>query len=179
MNTQSKFLPDSVAGALKSVAWRVAGAVLLCVGLWLAFALIFHNPYLDGFGAAGNMGRQGWGGNIVGALRYLIGFIPALFVFLCVARRGLVLMLNMNDDGAPEYNLLKGFIAVCAGAAGFGMMMPSSTFGGLAGVLVATDVGSVIGGWTVLAGIFALGVFVVLGAVVLHIKWVHVRSGGR
>jgi len=176
MNTQSKFLPDSVSGALKNIAWRVAGGLLLAVGLWLVLALIFHNPYLDGFGAAGNMGRQSIAGNIVGIFRYAIGFVPAMFVFLCVARRGLVMMGGAHGDDAPEYNFLRGFIAVCMGAAAFGMLAPASTFGGLAGVLAATDMTALIGGWTVLVGIVCLGVFVVLGAAVLHIKWSHLRA---
>ncbi|MBD5400395.1 DNA translocase FtsK [bacterium] len=176
MSEQSKFLPDSVAGALKKLAWRVAGAVTLGLGAWLTFALMFHNPYLTGFAAAGNMGTQSIIGNVVGVVRYLIGFMPALFVFLCVARRGFVLMLNMSDDSAPEYNLLKGFIAVCAGAAGFGLLVPSSTFGGLAGACVATDISALVGGWTVLFGILFLCVFIVMGGIVLHIKWSHVKS---
>ncbi len=176
MDTQSKFLPDSVAGALKSLVFRGAGAALMVVGIWLTAALIFHDPYLDGFAAAGTLGRQGIMGNIVGAVRYLIGFVPAMFVFLCMARRGLVMLAGWRDDNAPEYNFMRGFIAVAAGAAGFGMIMPSATFGGLAGAVAAADMTALIGGWAALVGMALVGVFFVLGGVVLHVKWAHVRA---
>ncbi len=176
MDTQSKFLPASVAGALKSLMWRVAGAGLMVVGIWLAIALIFHNPYLDGFAAAGTMGRQTIMGNIVGVVRYLIGFVPALFVFLCVARRGLMLLTRRADDIAPEYGFMRGFLAVIAGAAGFGMVLPGGTFGGLAGAIVSADVSSLIGAWAVLPGLVCIGIFAVLGGMTLHIKWAHVRA---
>lgn len=176
MDTQSKFLPASVSGALKSLAFRAAGAAILVLGIWMSGALIFHNPYLDGFAAASTMGRQSIMGNLVGVVRYLIGFVPALFVFLCVARRGLVMLTGARDENAPEYNFMRGFIAVCLGAAGFGMIMPGGTFGGMAGAVAATDVASLVGAWAVLPGILCVGLFFVLGAMVLHIKWAHVRS---
>ena len=176
MDTQSKFLPDSVAGALKSLLYRAAGAALMVCGIWMTLALIFHDPYLDGFAAAGTFGRQGIMGNIVGVVRYLIGFVPAMFVFLCVARRGLVMLARWGAENAPEYNFMRGFIAVCAGAAGFGMILPGGTFGGLAGAVVANDVVSLIGGWSAMLGMLCIGVFLVLGGMLLHIKWAHVRT---
>lgn len=176
MDTQSKFLPDSVSGALKSLLLRAFGAVLLVLGIWLTGALIFHDPYLDGFAAAGTFGDQGVIGNIVGGMRYLIGFVPAMFVFLCVARRGLVMLARWSEENAPEYNFMRGFVAVCAGAAGFGMIMPGATFGGLAGVVASADVTSLIGGWAALLGIVCVAVFFVLGGMILHIKWAHVRA---
>ena len=129
MDTQSKFLPDSVSGALKSLAFRALGAVIFVLGVWMTAALVFHNPYLDGFAAASTMGRQGFMGNAVGAVRYLIGFLPALFVMLCVSRRGLVMLTGARDENSPEYNFMRGFIAVCAGAAGMGRILPGDTFG--------------------------------------------------
>ncbi|MDE5615779.1 MAG: hypothetical protein K2I81_03030, partial [Alphaproteobacteria bacterium] len=139
MDTQSKFLPDSVAGALKTLLFRTFGAALMIAGIWLTVGLVFHDPYLDGFAAAGTFGRQGIVGNVVGAVRYLVGFVPALFVFLCLARRGLVMLAGWHDDSAPEYNFMRGFIAVAAGAAGFGMILPGAVFGGLAGALAGAD----------------------------------------
>lgn len=148
----------------------------MVAGVILAAGLLFHDPYLDGFAAAGTMGRQGLIGNIVGFARYAIGFIPAMFVFLCMARRGLVMMTGMRDENAPEYNFMRAFIAVCAGAAGMGMLAPGATFGGLAGAVAAADMTSLVGAWTVLAGVLAMAVFVWMGARVLHIKWMHVRA---
>ena len=56
MEKQSKFLPDRVSGALKSLIKRIAGGVLLAIGLWALWALFFFNPYLNGFAAASTFG---------------------------------------------------------------------------------------------------------------------------
>ena len=176
MEKQSKFLPDRVSGALKSLIKRIAGGVLLAVGLWALWSLVFFNPYLDGFAAASTFGEQSVMGQVVGFLRYGVGFIPAMFFILCIARWGLAWVAGWEEDVAPEYNFLRCFVALCMGAAGFGLLMPSATFGGLAGCLVATDVASVIGGWGLIIGILCVGGFFVLGALLLHIKWVHVKS---
>lgn len=177
MEKQSKFLPERVSGALKSLAKRVIGGVILAVGLWAVFALMFHNPYLDGFAAASTFGNQSLMGNIVGFVRFGIGFVPALFLFLCIARWGLVLLCGWGADStAPEYNFLRGFIAVCLGAAGLGLVAPNATFGGLAGVIVASDVGALIHGWGIIVGILCVAGFLVLGAILLHIKWSHVKQ---
>ena len=179
MDNQSKFLPDSVAGALKSLVWRAFGAALILIGVWMIGALVFHNPYLDGFGAASTVGNQTFMGNIVGFVRYMIGFVPAMFVFLCVARRGFVLALGRDDSSAPEYNFLRGFVAVCAGAAGFGMILPGGTFGGLVGCIAADDVASLIGAWAVGVGVLLLGIFFVIGGMLLHVRIAHVRAALR
>lgn len=146
------------------------------LGVWLVFALVFGDPYLNGFAAAGGFGKQSLVGNIVGFIRYGIGFVPALFLFLCLARTGLSFMLNRPAERAPEYNLLRGFIAVCAGAAGLGAMAPSGTLGGLAGSIVANDIGGILGGWTVLAGILFFGVFVLIACRLLNIKLSDLRG---
>lgn len=176
MSNNSRFLPERMSGALKSMAWRVFGACLMLLGLCLTWGLFFHNPYLDGFAAASTFGNQSWIGQIVGFLRYAIGFMPTLFVFLCMIRGGLALMVKWTDDTAPEYNVLRGFIATFIGASGFGLLVPSATFGGLAGAIVANDlvpllgtVGAVVSGLVLIAG------FVLIGARLLHIKWVHVN----
>ena len=58
MAKASRFFPESVSVALKSLIKRIFGGVLVIVGLWALFALIFYNPYLDGFGVASTFGNQ-------------------------------------------------------------------------------------------------------------------------
>ena len=176
MEKQSHFLPERVSGALKSMTKRIVGVVLMLVGLWALFALFFHDPYLDGFAAASTFGNQSFMGQVVGFIRYGVGFVPAMFLFLCLSRFGLSLTANWEESNAPEYNILRGFIALCMGAIGFGLIMPSATFGGLAGYLVAADVLSVIGNWGIIFGVLALCAFFYLAATLLHIKWTHVKS---
>ena len=176
MEKKSSFLPESVSGALKALSKRVCGGVMLVIALWAAVALVLFNPNLDGVTAASTFGNQSIMGNIVGGLRFVIGFIPALFFILCVARWGLVWLMNWDTDAAPEYNFLRCFVAVCVGAAGFGMIVPSSSFGGMIGALAATDVSSLIGNWTVMVGVALVLVFAALASVLLHIKWVHIKS---
>lgn len=179
MSKQSKILPERMSGALKSMAWRAFGATLMVLGFCLVWALFFHDPYLDGFAAAGTFGDQSFLGQIVGFLRYGIGFVPTLFVLLCMIRGGFALSFNRGDDTTPEYNILRGFIATFIGASGFGLIVPSATFGGLAGAIVANDLGGMIGGWTLLVGIACLAGFVIMAAGLLHIKWVHVVAVSR
>lgn len=176
MKSESKFLPDRVSGALKSFMRRACGAVILLIGIIALLALFFHNSYLDGFACASTFGNQSFMGNVIGFLRYMIGFMPTLFLILCVLRWGVSLAMNWVDEFAPEYNILRGFIAICAGAAGFGMVVPSATYGGLAGVIVANDISSLIGGWCVLLGLICMGVFFVMAAMLLHITLDHVKS---
>lgn len=166
-----KFLPDRVSGALKNLVRRIIGGALLLFGIWLTFALIFHDPYLNGFAVASNFGDQSVMGNIVGFVRYSIGFIPAIFLFLCVARLGLGLFLNRDDSHTPEYDLLRGFIAICAGSAGLGAMSVGATYGGLAGSIVATDLYSIFGKITPLFGIAFFCVFVLMAGKLLNIKF--------
>ncbi len=179
MERHSKFLPDSVSGALQRGLKRLFGALLVLCGVWAVFALVFHNPYLDGFAAASTFGRQSVMGNIVGMFRYAVGFVPALFVMLCAVRGGFALMMGRVGESMPEYNFLRGFVAVCAGAAAFGCIMPSQTYGGMVGVLVASDIASLIGKWTPLVGMAALGVFFLLAASLLHVKLAHIRMALR
>ena len=179
MARQSNFLPESVSNALKSITKRAAGGVLLALALWALYALVFFNPYLDGFAAASTFGEQSVMGQIVGFLRYGIGFVPSMFLILCIARWGLAWLAGWESDATPEFNFIKCFIAVCAGAAGFGLIAPADTFGGLAGCIVAADVSGLIGAWGALVGIAALGIFIVMGARLLHIKWSHIKSAAQ
>ena len=176
MSKDSRFLPERMSGALKSMAWRVFGATLMLLGVCLCWALFFHNPYLDGFATASTFGTQSWFGQVAGFMRYGIGFVPTLFVFMCMIRGGLALMINWSDDATPEYNILRGFIATFVGAAGFGMVMPGATFGGLAGAIVSNDMSLLIGGWAISVGLLCIALFIYMAACLLHIKWAHVRA---
>lgn len=179
MAKESKFLPQRVSDALKSLLARVFGAVVCVFGIWATFALLFYNPYLDGFGVASSFGDQSLMGYIVGVVRYAVGVIPGLFVFLCVARWGAATVIGLDSGDAPEYNFLRGFIAVCMGAAGFGLLVPSASFGGMFGAIVASDVSALIGSWAVIPGIFCVLGFLVMGGMLLHVKWAHVRGALR
>lgn len=176
---ESKFLPDSVSGALKKLLSRIIGGALMVLGLWAVFALIFHNPYLDGFAAAGTLGRQGLMGQVASFARYAVGFVPAMFVFLCIARLGYARLAAWQSDVPPEYNFLRGFIAVCMGSIGFGLIAPSTTFGGITGAIAAGDIGTLIGSWGLLVGFVALAAFALMAGLILHIKWTHVRASLR
>ena len=174
MKSQSKFLPDSVSGALRSLLRRVFGVAVLFVGALLLLALMFHNSYLDGFACASSFGEQSIFGNIVGFVRYIIGWVPAAFLMLGIMRWGVSMAMNWESEYAPEYNILRGFIAVCAGATAFGLIAPNATYGGLFGAIVASDVGGLIGNWCVLLGLICLGLFVFMAGMLLHINWSHV-----
>ena len=179
MAGQSKFLPQRVSDALKSLAARTFGAVVCVLGIWATFALLFYNPYLDGFGVASSFGNQSIMGYVVGMVRYAVGVIPGLFVFLCIARWGGATLIGLDGADAPEYNFLRGFIAMCLGAIGFGMLMPSASCGGIFGAVAASDISALIGVWTVIPGIFCVLGFLVMGGMLLHVKWTHVRGALR
>ena len=176
MEGQSKFLPERVTGALKSLARRIAGIAVVALGVWAIFALLFLNPYLDGFATASTLGTQSVMGNVAAFLRYAIGTVPALFLLLCIVRAGCVRVANWDEQNAPEYNMVRIFVALCLGVAAFGLIFPRGAFGGLAGAIVASDLGALIGGWKILVGIVALAGFLLLGGMILHIRWSHVRA---
>ena len=79
---KSNFLPERVSGALKSLTQRIIGACVCVVALWAVFAMLFYNPYLDGFGVSSTFGNQSIMGYLVGMVRYAVGVIPGLFLFL-------------------------------------------------------------------------------------------------
>ncbi len=174
MGAQSKFLPDSMSGALKAMVGKLVGVALFLVAAWAVLALLFHNPYLDGLSAAGNFGNQSIMGNTVGLLRYTVGFVPALFLLMCLARYGATLVLGFGADSTPEYNLLRGFVGVCLGAAGFGLIAPRTTFGGMIGSIVAADVSGLVGGFGILIGVLCLAGFFVIAGILLHISFADV-----
>ena len=180
MAKQSKFLPDSLSGALKGLIARCFGAVVCLFGIWWVGALVFYDPYLDGFAVASTFGNQSVIGLLVGTVRYAIGVVPSLFVALYILRWGFMRMVGVVDENAtPEYNLLRAFIAVCVGAVGFGLVMPASTYGGMFGAIAAMDIGGLIGRWVVPIGLVCVGVFFVMAGMLLHIKMAHIKFGVR
>jgi len=171
MAEQSKFLPDSVSGALRALGVKICGIVVFLIGVCLILALVLNNSYLDGFSVASNFGSHGFVGNIISFSRYSVGFIPSLFLFLCLARYGFVLVSGKEYEHTPEYNILRGFIALCLGSVGFGLLVPRSTYGGMLGAIASGDLVGLIGGVGILIGICCLTAFFILAGVLLHIKW--------
>ena len=172
---KSKFLPERVSGALKSLTQRIVGGCIFALCVWAVFALLFYNPYLDGFAVSSNFGNQSVMGYVVGLARYAFGVIPALFLFLCLARWGATMMLALSYEHLPEYNFLRGFIALCLGCVGFGLILPSGTYGGIFGAVAAADVTHLMGGASVVVGILCMVGFFVMGGMLLHVRMEHLR----
>ena len=122
MEKNSHFLPASISSILRKLALRGVGIVLCLISIWLIFSLFMSDPFLSGFAAQGNFGKQSFIGNIVGFSRYMIGFIPTLFVFACLGRFGVSLFIGWDEERAPEYNFLRGFVTLCFGTSGLGLM---------------------------------------------------------
>ena len=85
MAKKSKFLPESISGALKNLWGRVFGGLVFILGAWATLALLFYNPYLDGFGVAISFGNQSVMGWIVGTVRYGVGVVPGLFLLMYIS----------------------------------------------------------------------------------------------
>ncbi|HNY25085.1 MAG TPA: DNA translocase FtsK [Alphaproteobacteria bacterium] len=176
MANKSKFLPERFSSALKSLFWRIVGLGLLFLGAWFSLALLFHNPYLNGFAVGSSFGDQSIIDYVVGFIRYGVGFIPTLFLFLCIGRTGISLVMNWDAERAPEYNMLRGFIAICMGAAGLGTVFPSTSFGGMFGSIVSNDLSAAFGGWTFVFGIVFFAIFMAIAGKMLNIKWQDLRN---
>ncbi|MBN1325118.1 MAG: DUF87 domain-containing protein [Alphaproteobacteria bacterium] len=176
MSNKANFLPERFSNALKSLGMRVVGIIILFFGIFLSIALLFHNPYLDGFAVSSDFGTQGVIDYVVGFIRYSIGFIPALFLFLCLVRSGISFIMNWDDERAPEYNLLRGFVAICLGAAGLGTVSPANSFGGLIGSVVSHDLSSLFGSWVFVFGIAFFIMFLLIAGKMLNIKLNDLRS---
>ena len=176
MERKSKFLPESVSLMLRNLSLRALGILLCIIALIMVLNLFFSNPYLSGFAVKGTFGTHGIIGNIVAFSRYVIGFIPTLFLFLCLGRFGLSLLVGWQEDREPEYNFLRGFVALCIGAAGLGLIVPTKSFGGLCGAIVAADLKSVLGILMMPVGILLFLAFLVLAGILLHIKWYYVKQ---
>ena len=175
-SSKSNFFPESVSSALKVLGKRVCGGLMLGLALWACGAMVLFDPFLDGFAVVSTFGNQSVMGAVIGFLYYFIGVVPTLFVVLCVARWGLAWLANWSDDSSPEYNFLRFFVALCVGAAGLGLIMPSHTWGGMFGAIAAHDLFSIMGNWCIAVGVAAVLVFAALASVLLHIKWVHIKN---
>ena len=176
MEKKSHFLPASISAVLRKLSLRGMGIIFCCLSIWLVFALIFSDPYLSGFAAQGTFGRQGLIGNLVGFIRYMIGFVPAVFLFACLGRFGVSLLIGWDEERAPEYNFLRGFVTLCFGTAGLGLISPSNTFGGLAGAIVSADLYPILQIAAVPLGMVFFIVFIVMACMLLHVRWYHVQS---
>ena len=176
MNKKSKFLPESISRVLRNLSLRTLGILFCLISIWLIFALFFYNPYLSGFAAQGSFGTNGIIGNIVAFTRYVIGFIPAMFLFMCLGRFGLSLFIGWDEERAFEYNFLRGFVTLCIGCAAFGLIVPHGSFGGLFGAIVGRDIGGLLGAGSLPVGILLLALFMFMAGILLHIKWHHVMG---
>ncbi|MGI5845704.1 MAG: DNA translocase FtsK [Alphaproteobacteria bacterium] len=175
MAKKQKFLPESIRGIVRDIFFRGIGVLLLFIGIWFCLALFFHNPYLDGFATSSTFGRQSLIGNFIGFVLYGIGFIPALFVFLFIIRNGVSMMLKW-EEFAPEYNIIRAFITTIIGSFGFGTILPSKSWGGLIGAIVAHDIGIFAKGWTFIFGIIFITLFLFMAGTLLNIKWQDVKA---
>ena len=175
MDKKAKFLPESISSLLRNLSLRALGGVICLLTLWLILVLFFGNSYLSGFATQGSFGGQGLIGGTVAFFRYVVGFIPTLFLFFCLARFGLSLLIAWEEERAPEYNLLRGFITLCVGCAGLGLMFPSGSFGGLFGAIVSADIGSVLSVASIPVGILLFGLFLFMAGMLLHVQWYHVK----
>jgi len=176
MDRRTHFLPESISSVLRDLSLRAIGLALCLLSLWLIISLVFFDPYLSGFAAHGSFGTQGIIGNIISFVKYIIGFVPTLFLFLCLGRFGVSLFVRWDEERAPEYNLLRGFVALCFGTAGLGLLSVSGTFGGFAGAIVAADLGPVLGNFAPVLGMVLFLIFLMISGILLHIKWEHVIS---
>ena len=176
MDRKSKFLPESISALLRNLALRIVGALLCVIALWLCLKLFFANPFLSGFAARGSFGSQGLFGGAVAFSRYVIGFIPTLFLLFCLGRFGLSLLIAWDEERAPEYNFLRGFVTLCVGCAGLGLLFPTKSFGGFLGSIVSADIGTALGGFAVPLGMLLFGAFLIMAGMLLHVQWAHVKS---
>ena len=176
MDKKSKFLPESISALLRSLSMRALGVIICLIAVWLILTLLFSNSYLSGFAVQGSFGGQGLIGGTVAFLRYVVGFIPTLFLFLCLTRFGLSLLIAWEEERAPEYNLLRGFVTLCVGCAGFGLMFPGKSFGGFFGAIVSKDIGSMLSVAAIPVGILFVLLFFVMAGGLLHVKWYHVKD---
>lgn len=174
MDKKSKFLPESMSVLLRKFSLRLCGIVLCLISLWLILVLFFSNPYLSGFAVRGSFGTHGIVGNVVAFSRYVVGFIPSLFLFLCLGRYGLSLFVGWDEERAPEYNLLRGFVTLCIGCAALGLIATTKSFGGLIGSIVGHDIGSMLGAGALPVGLLLWALFLFMAGILLHIKWHHV-----
>lgn len=176
MTKRAKLLPESISSVLRDLSLRGLGIVFCLLSAIFILKLFFMNPYLTGVGAYGSFGNQGIFGNTVGFIRYIIGFLPTLFLFLCLGRFGLSLLIKWDEERAPEYNLLRGFVTLCIGCSALGLMFPSKSYGGLAGAIVSADISPMLSVVSLPIGILFFALFLIMAGILLHIKWEHVKG---
>jgi len=169
-----RFLPESIENAMWSIASVSFGIGLFVLALVLILSLVFHNPWLAGVAAESTIARQSIIGNIIGAFIFTIGFIPTLFVFLYMGRIGINILIKQPDP-APEYNIMRALIATVMGAAGLGAIAINASFGGIAGVIVASDLVRFFGDVTFVFGVVFLVGFLIMAAMLLRIKLIHIK----
>lgn len=174
MEGKSRFLPEKLSGALRSLAWRMLGLGMVVFGGIAVWAAVFHNSYLDGWAVSSTFGSHGLMGNFISFMRYVFGFIPMIFLFLCIMRSGVNLIGGRESETSPEYNLLRGFIALGLGCMGFGMLVPGATFGGMLGAIAGADFSALVGNWEIVFGILFLIGFCWLAGNLLNIKLSYV-----
>ncbi|MCQ2574595.1 MAG: DUF87 domain-containing protein [Alphaproteobacteria bacterium] len=179
MGKKQKFLPESISSMLHNLGMRVFGILFFVLSLWLIITLFVYNPYYSGFLTDSSFGEQNIIENIVGFIRYVIGFVPSLFIFMCLGRFGLSILIGWEEEHAPEYNFLRGFITLCIGTAGLGLINIDNTYGGLFGTIVSTDLYKIIPGFCMPMGIVLIVLFCLMSCVLLHIKWHHVQFAIR
>lgn len=176
MAKRTKLLPDSISSVLRDLSLRGVGVVFSLLSLVLILKLFFMNSYLSGVGVVSSFGEHGIFGNAVGFIHYVIGFIPSLFLFICLGRFGLSLFIKWDEERSPEYNLLRGFVTLGIGCAGLGLMFPMQSFGGLCGAIISADLSPILSVASVPIGILLFVLFIIMSGILLHIKWEHVKS---
>jgi ABC-type multidrug transport system fused ATPase/permease subunit len=175
MSKSKRFLPESIANALRTLVSMMFAASLLLLALALILALFLHNPWLAGIGTSSSFGNQSFIGNIIAAFIYAIGWLPTLFIFLYILRISFNMLAKISDP-APEYNAMRAVIAVAFGAAGLGTLAPNISMGGIAGVVIAHDIGKISGNFSFLFGLLFIAVFLVMAGMLLRIKWSYIVS---
>jgi S-DNA-T family DNA segregation ATPase FtsK/SpoIIIE len=189
-----RILPESISNALKALSLRALGAALFGAACIFVIAFFLHNPWLAGVGTASDFGVQSLIGNIISGMIYVVGWLPALFLLLYIARAG----WNILSRGpwSPEYDTIRAFLAVILGAAGMGCIAASGLLdqaaralfgpffvinymtGGMAGAVVAHDIGLFAGRFVFLFGLLFIALFFLLAGILLQVKISALRSAG-
>jgi S-DNA-T family DNA segregation ATPase FtsK/SpoIIIE len=165
--------------ALRSLFARAIGAAVFLCGIWMIIASLRFDPNLSGFMVASSFGTQTFSGNIISFLIYAIGFVPMLFLFLYIARVGGMAALGQGDE-QPELNSMRAFLTIVFGAFAFGMVSPNLSLGGIAGVVAAADIVRFVGAEIcIVLGVIFMFAFLLLGAMLLHIKFSDLAAAYR
>ena len=164
---------------MKSAVMRIFGAAIFLVGVVLIFVLAFRDTSLASINIASSFGDAGITTDIVNAGVYVFGWIPTLFLFLYVARIGVSVLFGWKPESAPEYDVLRTFLALCFGAAGFGAIWHGAAWGGMLGAIVAHDLSLVTAGAGWIFGILFIMAFAWFAGGLLHIRLRDARAAVR